>query len=159
MCAKGSINALHHHAGTQAHNFSNGFADGITASFFGSVSQLITQAGLVAEACWLDLQNLKPFGRKNTVPHDAVMAILIIGVDIPSTTQPLDGCNKKHRIRGSPIAFCVFIVLHCLLYKVSDHQVNGHREARVKTRQYLPTQFIKFFNIVRLRHEATHHEE
>lgn len=159
MYANKSINGLQHHASTQAHDLSDGFADGITASFFGSISQLITQAGLVAEACWLDLQNLKPFGRKNTVPHDAVMAILSIGVDIPSPTQPLDGCNKKNRIRGSPIAFCVFIVLRCLLYKVPDHQVNGHREARVKTRQYLPTQFIKFFNIVRLRHEANHHEE
>lgn len=159
MYVETSINGLQQQAGTKAHDVSNGFSDGITTALFNSVSQLITQAGLVAEACWLDFQNLKPFSRKNTIPNDTVMAILLICMDVPRSTQPLHRRDKEDSIRGSSIALSFFIVLGCLLYKVFSLQVNGHRETAVKTGQNSATQFIKFFNIVRLRHEATNHEE
>lgn len=158
MYANKSINSMQHQSSAKAHDFSDCFTNGVTTALFSGISQLVAQARFIAKAGRLDLKHFKSFGRKNTAPHDAVTAILIIGVDIPCPTKPLDGCNKKHCIRGSPFALNIFIILHWLFYKILGQQINGYRKATVKMRQYLPTQFIKFFNIVRLRHEATHHE-
>lgn len=158
MCANKLIECLQHQSSTKAHDFSDRFANGIATAFFGGISQLVTQARFIGKAGRLDLKHLKPLGGQYAVLNDSIIAILFIRVDIPRSAQPLNRSNKKDSIRGSPIALRTFIILSWLFYKVSGLQINGYRKAVVKTSQYLTTEFIKFFNIARLCHEAAHHE-
>lgn len=159
MCGEISINGLQHQTGAKAHDFSDGFTNGVATALFGSVSQLSPQAWFVSKARGLDLKHLKPLSGQHTILNDPMIAILLIRVDVTRSTQPLHRRDKEDSIRGSSIALSIFIVLGCLLYELFSLEVDGHRETAVKTGQYSATQFIEFFNIVRLRHEATHHEE